>query len=1473
MQEILARLKETYERNQYEEQIKYFLQLGYFYLLEKQYVYAIACYNFALGLCQNDKKTTNFRIEKHVDLIEENINKAANDFLKFSGYGNKGISFFSLAKTDKDDLKNIRKFAQECLDQGLPINDAYREINKKIRSFLENLIERCIKILGQPPCKYAIVALGSLGRNEATPYSDLEFMVLLQDEREEYKKYFRDLTNLLNIQIINLGETTPRIQNITELHWLLDRFSDTPTVNGFSFDGQMKGGCHTPLGNVHLKLPPEETFELIHAPAQMSKFFDEESYIKDKHFSTALGTFKWIAGDKDLVLRYKEEVNKIIHLELASSSKSSEIKHDTFAKRNSLRLLAETIEKFWPKMGLHEAEIHYFDAKYDLYRLPNMIIDQLVSYFNVSGNDVWTRIEGLLEIGIFCPEGAHNISRTCSKIASIRLNTCLKNKSKDNRLILKKENYTFDVSKYFTISIAEVIDVYKSIIPLYDAAKHFSETKSFNLLQRLKFDDSSKLMLGRIHCFLLDFANAEEYFNDLIIVGEERISVLKENVTNNLQEKVKKERELTVTYSDMSDAYEGLSEIYHARGDRSKAGEYKLKKAEILDSEDYNSLLLSFASEEDRIKKTQAHLIGHKIFNLQKKIVEKSDTKESIGMELDALEKLFYKIRDVGYLIALSILFDFNGNRQKYLEISKKAYEMNSVRHSEVSKESLKLADDIADAYSSEAFDITNKAWSKMKQSGLQFSDSTEDVQVKILLDKSLLDKIENLKRKELQYGSNHIECAKPALSIGINLHSQKKLEMALHYLRKAHAIFDYFHVEDSIDLMLCRMELDAVELEMQDKQLNIDMFINAVKKGNIESVQYYLSRGVDVNTRDNSELKLTALHFAVNLGSIKLVEFLLAKGADPAIKNSLGETVVEWARKNECSDILQLIEERKNYRDSKKLFSSKKITFNIKVDAFVVLPNGKIVAALNDSLKIIDIDNEGYTKILNGNTGLLTGLIVFNGLIASSSASGILKIWDTDLEKCIKIVDTHAAVSALVGYQQWVVSGSEDKAIRIWDIEKEECVAILEGHEDSINVVVALESFHQLISGSQDTTIRIWDVNQRTCVASLSGHEKGVTALGVLPNGQIVSGSRDNTLKIWDIKKRECIATLEGHWSYITKIIILPNGQIVSGSDDTTLKIWDIDKKECVATLEGHENGITTLGMLPGGRLISAANKFLKIWNFLEKNKITSDLERIEDARKHALLLQIDQKDMTHQFYTYQTSGSRYMLSIPKEEQDIQIVIWRSLNDLSAKEIKVDKLFGLAPYDVQYKVGNCLFEAIRISDHRFSSVEEVRNTTILCLREDFELQERLQVIISQDEDKLRLYDGSLVNFHTPEEYIRYMSNDKTWGTYLEVVALSRALQRPIIIFSQTFDYPHIVELDNYRSNEPIFIQRIEEHYCPMAVPAGRSAVEILGEIRSHIQNRRVENFSEITQTRTTLEETLVAFQAQEIKRFKSQFS
>jgi signal-transduction protein with cAMP-binding, CBS, and nucleotidyltransferase domain len=72
-------------------------------------------------------------------------------------------------------------------------------------------------MLGQPPCECAFLALGSLARNEACPYSDLEFAVLIsdisknskdrKDEIANIKNYFEKLTKLFEIMVLQLGET------------------------------------------------------------------------------------------------------------------------------------------------------------------------------------------------------------------------------------------------------------------------------------------------------------------------------------------------------------------------------------------------------------------------------------------------------------------------------------------------------------------------------------------------------------------------------------------------------------------------------------------------------------------------------------------------------------------------------------------------------------------------------------------------------------------------------------------------------------------------------------------------------------------------------------------------------------------------------------------------------------------------------------------------------------------------------------------------------------------------------------------------------------------------------------------------------------------------------------------------------------------------------------------------------------------
>ena len=53
------------------------------------------------------------------------------------------------------------------------------------------ILHHCIKMIDcQQPCKFTAVALGSLAKGEATPYSDLEFMFLVEEKTDELIKYF-----------------------------------------------------------------------------------------------------------------------------------------------------------------------------------------------------------------------------------------------------------------------------------------------------------------------------------------------------------------------------------------------------------------------------------------------------------------------------------------------------------------------------------------------------------------------------------------------------------------------------------------------------------------------------------------------------------------------------------------------------------------------------------------------------------------------------------------------------------------------------------------------------------------------------------------------------------------------------------------------------------------------------------------------------------------------------------------------------------------------------------------------------------------------------------------------------------------------------------------------------------------------------------------------------------------------------------
>ena len=106
--------------------------------------------------------------------------------------------------------------------------------------------EECVKILSQkPPCEFQPVAIGSLAKGEATPYSDLEFLFLLERRTTANEEYFEMLSITMYFVIGNLRETKLSYMAIEELQgWF-----DDQAKNGSKIDGLSPGAGNIPTGN------------------------------------------------------------------------------------------------------------------------------------------------------------------------------------------------------------------------------------------------------------------------------------------------------------------------------------------------------------------------------------------------------------------------------------------------------------------------------------------------------------------------------------------------------------------------------------------------------------------------------------------------------------------------------------------------------------------------------------------------------------------------------------------------------------------------------------------------------------------------------------------------------------------------------------------------------------------------------------------------------------------------------------------------------------------------------------------------------------------------------------------------------------------------------------------------------------------------------------------------------------------------
>ncbi|CAH1256840.1 Hypp1730 [Branchiostoma lanceolatum] len=297
----------------------------------------------------------------------------------------------------------------------------FKNIAKDRQTFIRELVDECIAALGPPPCKYGFIGLGSQATELVTPYSDLEFAILIEDgnDNDATRRYFLNLTHYLHLKVINLGETIlpamaiPSLNDFQSEDPEKDWFFDSVTPRGFAFDGFMPWACKTPFGRDKTKMKSQVS--LIQTPANMAQFQHLDiSLSEGYHLSDILRRYVFLAGEEALVNEYEEMISEIITDGLLSNFQS---------RLSAMQILYENREQFFNL----EPTGQLLNVKKDIYRFPGIAIELLALCCQITQSSAWDVIDRLKEMEKIQEENATHLTVLTSISAELRLRTYMAN--------------------------------------------------------------------------------------------------------------------------------------------------------------------------------------------------------------------------------------------------------------------------------------------------------------------------------------------------------------------------------------------------------------------------------------------------------------------------------------------------------------------------------------------------------------------------------------------------------------------------------------------------------------------------------------------------------------------------------------------------------------------------------------------------------------------------------------------------------------------------------------------------------------------------------------------------------------------------------------------------------------------------------------------------------------------------------------
>ncbi|WP_213155739.1 tetratricopeptide repeat protein [Neochlamydia sp. AcF65] len=575
---------------------------------------AAGLYNYALQIVSDDKKK--FFEERLLKAQHLLINLCQGKVLDNNRIRNEFEGNRQALKSLRRRInKNILRLPESPSPQ--QVRELYGRIADRMKFFFSSLVNQAIDVLGPAPCKYSMIGFGSLAREEMTPYSDLEFGILIKEDNDANKKYFRNLTNLIHLKVINLGETILPALNIPCLQTI--GFFDGITPRGFAFDGAgVEGkGCKTPFGN------DGKTFELIQTPGKMAQYIakDEKGqwwHNKEPHLPMELLTFTHLLGNFELTREYGEKLQEKLNV----------TNQEEFNLRQYLakqHLVLADMEAFDPRMGDLSRQGMLFKVKNDLYRFPHLALDRLALFKKIGASSSFARIDELNKLGVIKNSAAVRLNEWMSIALFMRLKTYSHYQAQQEMMNPLIKPFRFEepelIKQQFALdheSLEKLKKIYRIFIPFYQAMQDFLAGRE-ETLKLSDLEDNSPQTHGDI---ALRLFQQEEAMRCYILAKQK-------NPQN-------------------SQILSALGIIYLAQGNIEKAAKYGKKALAIsleLFSENHPTLAGVYINlakiYHDKSKLGKAVKYGEKALAIAQKLL--GDTHSSIPIIYNNLAQIYQK--------------------------------------------------------------------------------------------------------------------------------------------------------------------------------------------------------------------------------------------------------------------------------------------------------------------------------------------------------------------------------------------------------------------------------------------------------------------------------------------------------------------------------------------------------------------------------------------------------------------------------------------------------------------------------------------------------------------------------------------------------------------------------------------------------------------------------------------------------------